>query len=103
MKKRNFLIHGGILSAIFLIGFGPLLIALVAEAFAGFNGCYLSEGFESPCVVWGFDFSEPLYAMGLMAWFSIPGLVIAFLLLGIFLAVLFVLWLRKRAKSEETN
>ena len=101
MKKRKFLIHGGILLAIFLIGFGPLLLALTAGAFASINGCTLHEGFVNPCVVMGIDFGETLYAMGVMGSITLASLPVAFVMLVIYLGVVLVLWLRGRKKKEK--
>ncbi len=100
MKRRTRFVHGLILLAIFLIGFGPLLLALTAGAFASINGCTLHEGFVNPCVVMGIDFGERLYAMGVMAWITLVSLPVAFVMLGIYLTVVFVLWLRGKRKND---
>ena len=103
MKKRSIKMHAFILGTIFLIGFGPLLIALGAGAFASLNGCILHEGFSNPCVVLGIDFGETLYSMGVMGWMSIIGLPLALLFFVIYLIAVVVIWIRNRKIAQESN
>lgn len=103
MKKRSVLIHGSVLLAIFLIGFGPLLISLAAGAFANINDCTLHEGFVNPCIVFGLDWGETLYTMGTLGWLSLASLPLAFVFLGLYLAFLLVRWLRGRKEKPAAS
>lgn len=45
----------------------PLGVTLLAQAFADAHGCTLG-GLVTPCIVWGFDWAELLYAMTVVGW-----------------------------------
>lgn len=51
-----------------LIGIAPMLSVIIAGAIATANDCGLHEGFPQPCIVWGRDIGDVLYAMGVMGW-----------------------------------
>lgn len=103
MNKRTFLTHGSILLTIFLLGFGPLLVSLLARAFANINGCALHEGFANPCVVIGLDWGETLYAMGTLGWLTLASLPVAFVMLVGYVGAMLVRWFRGRGKKESPN
>ncbi len=68
---KPWLRHGLVLGIIALLSMGPLLLALLAGAFAQANGCTLHEGSVNPCVVGGRDYGETLYMLGVMGWFAL--------------------------------
>jgi TRAP-type C4-dicarboxylate transport system permease small subunit len=99
MKKRKLLVHALILVAIFLIAFGPLIISLSAGAFASINSCTLHEGFSNPCVVFGIDFGENLYSLGVMGWYTLVTFPTAMFLFALYILIVFISWLRNRKKE----
>ena len=101
MNKRALLIHGGIILAIILIGIGPLLITLGAGLFASINGCTLHEGFSNPCVVFGVDWGDRLYAWGVMGWMAIVTVPVAFLFFMIYVGVMAVRWFMRRSRPDD--
>lgn len=103
MKRRSFLIHGSIILAIILIGIGPLLVSLAASAFASINGCVLHEGYANPCVVFGADWGELLYTMGVMGWITLASLPVGVIMFSIYLGVVIVMWLKKRDSEKAAN
>ena len=89
------------LAIILLFGAFPLLSTLLAVLFASAFGCTLHEGFVNPCVVFGIDFGDLLYPMGLAAWFAIFTVPLAGLALLVWLVVLVVLLLKRRHRAAD--
>ena len=103
MNKRTILTHGSIILAIFLLGFGPLLVSLLASAFANINGCDLHEGFPNPCIVLGLDWGETLYAMWTLGWLTLASLPVAIVILVVYLGAMLVRWIKGRAKEKAAS
>jgi hypothetical protein len=65
-------------------------------------GCELHEGFVNPCIIFGADRGELLYALGVMGWFMLVTLpigcagVVASLILFI---ILFIMGRKKRSSG----
>lgn len=92
------------LIGILLIGLAPMIPVGMASFIAKWNGCSLSEGSPSTCLVWGFDLGRVLYEMGVLGWFglvSIPLAVVLFVAWVITSAAL--LWRRKYISSREAD
>lgn len=53
-----------------LIGFFPLLVALLAGFIARLCDCELDEAHAGKCIVCGLDISRTLYAMFVFGWFG---------------------------------
>ena len=47
----------------------PILSVLIASAIATATGSKLDEGSSHPCIIFGVDIGELLYAMGVAGWF----------------------------------
>lgn len=77
--------HALVLTAIGLLGISPALVSILAGAFASANGCTLHEGFANPCVVWGHDYGERLYTLGVAFWLVFFTMPAAMLAAGIYL------------------
>ena len=103
MNKRIILTHGSILLFIGLVAFGPLLLALTAFGFAGINDCVLHEGYPNPCVVFGFDWGETLYAYSVSAWITLFTLPLGIFFLGIYMVAMMVRWRRKNDPRPPAN
>ena len=73
------------LVGIVLIGLAPMIPVSLASFVAKWNGCRLSEGGPSTCLVLGFDWGRILYEMGVLGWFGFFSLPLA--------ALLFVIWI----------
>ena len=71
----------------FVAGFLPLLITFLASAIAKSNSCKLHEGYSNPCILFGVDIGDALYAMGIMLWLSLVTLPI-----GIVVIVISLIW-----------
>ncbi|MCS7068428.1 MAG: hypothetical protein RMK51_04735 [Meiothermus sp.] len=93
---KPWLRHGLVLGIIALLSFSPLLLALLAGAFAQANGCTLHEGYVNPCVVGGRDYGETLYTLGVMGWFSLLTLPGGMLATGLYLLVV---WFRRASSG----
>jgi hypothetical protein len=65
---KRWLRHGLVLGAMAFLGMSPLLLAMLAGAFAQANGCTLHEGYVNPCVVGGRDWGPLLYNLGVGFW-----------------------------------
>jgi hypothetical protein len=79
----------------------PMILVIIAGTIATVNGCRLDEGSVNPCVVFGRDMGETLYAMGVMGWFMIVTIPLGgTVFMGWTLIWLFLYYLRqRRAKS----
>lgn len=94
---KPWLRHGLVLGIIALLSMGPLLLALLAGAFAQANGCTLHEGNVNPCVVGGRDYGETLYTLGVMGWFALLTLPGGMLVAGVYLLVV---WFRQASNGS---
>jgi len=48
----------------------PILSVLIASSIATATGSRLDEGGSHPCIIFGVDIGELLYAMGVAGWFA---------------------------------
>ncbi len=87
---------------IVLFGLAPLLGVVLAEAIASANGCTLSEGSASVCMVGGSDWGGALYALFVLTWFLLATLPLAGGALIVWLVVLVIhrIAFARRQKSE---
>ena len=102
MQRYSWLVHVVILLVILAIGLGPWVSVAIAGSLANANGCQLDEGSVHPCVINGKDYGETLYGMGLMGWIGIATCPLSLILLGVYLAVVFVFWLVRRNKEKNS-
>lgn len=96
MKKGPLFIHGSICLGIFLIGFGPIIVAVTASALASIAGCTLDEGSAHPCLIFAVDIGETLYSMAMLGWITRATLPVAAALFVIYGIVALVLRLMNR-------
>jgi hypothetical protein len=88
------------LAAIVLIGFGPILSALIAIGIANALGCVLNEASAHPCALAGFEIGDLLAGMFVFGWMALVTLPFGALALFIWaLAALVMAVRRKRASS----
>jgi hypothetical protein len=76
---------------------GPLVLAFTAGGIALAAGCTLNEAGAHPCVVFGSDLGETLYAMGVMGFLAIATIPTGLALLVLFFAFN---WWRRRANAR---
>lgn len=100
---RNWRVHAIVLAIIVFIGIAPILSVVIAGTIASANGCELHEGFANPCVIGGVDYGETLYAMGVMGWFALATLPLAFLtgVAYVILVAIAAVW-QRRARPAAT-
>ena len=96
--RLAFLIHALVILLILLVAFAPLLgvmwVGYVAEA----NGCQVDEGSPHPCIVNGKDIGQTLYSVGVMGWLMIATIPLGLLAAGIYLAIVVIVYLIRRAR-----
>jgi hypothetical protein len=80
--KRKYQLIGYALIALYMLG--PLVLAFTAGGVALAMGCTLNEGSAHPCMVFGADRGETLYAMGVMGFFAIATIPTGMVLLALF-------------------
>ena len=86
------------LVGIVLIGAAPMIPVGIASLIAKWNGCTLSEGAPSTCLVWGFDWGSFINEMGVLGWFglvSLPLAIALFVVWIIWFIISALLWHRK--------
>ncbi|MGH2582764.1 MAG: hypothetical protein ACRDFQ_07695 [Anaerolineales bacterium] len=103
MKRFGWVAHVVVLAVIATICLGPWVLVATAAEVAIVNGCRLDEGSVHPCVINGKDYGDMLYGMGLMGWIGIATLPLALILLGVYLAVVLVLWLVRRNREKKAE
>jgi hypothetical protein len=81
-----------VLALIVLFAIAPIFVTLIAAGIANANGCQLSEGLLTPCVINGVDYGRELQAAGLGVLYILLTIPVAF---GLFLAWLTVLLIHR--------
>ncbi|GIW33934.1 hypothetical protein [Meiothermus sp.] len=89
---KPWLRHGLVLFIIALLSLSPLLLALLAGAFANANSCTLHEGNINPCVVGGRDYGPTLYTLFVLGWLSLATIPLGMGAGGVYLLAV---WIRK--------
>ena len=87
-----------VLAAILLIAAAPMLIALLSAAIAEFNGCDVSMGARTPCIIAGSDWGPTLLNWSLAPWFLFYTIPLGVLLLAVWLIVFLIRWSQSRSK-----
>jgi len=85
------------LVAIVVFSVLPYGFFMVADAIASPNGCILG-GLATPCIIWGMDWADLLYALREVSWlifYTFPAACILLFVWLIALIVHSVLWQRK--------
>lgn len=68
---RQFIIHTVVILGILVLGFSPIISAVIAGTIAEANGCTLHEGFVNPCIINGEDWGQDLYTFGVLGWLAL--------------------------------
>jgi hypothetical protein len=79
-----------LLALIVLFALAPILVTIFAAAIANANGCQLSEGLLTPCVINGVDYGRDLQSAGLAVFYILLTVPLALVLFVIWLVVLLV-------------
>lgn len=103
-RKRKFpwWIYWLVFAFILLFMISPIFPVTIAESTAQANGCALTEGYVSPCVVDGNDVGEWLYTLGMMGWLFLVSGPLGILALGLWLIIVVIhriLWGRARKRE----
>lgn len=99
--KKTWIIHAIILLIIAAIGIGPWIAVAYAGSVAEANGCALHEGSPQPCIVNGVDRGQELYTYGMMGWIGVATCPLAIIALLIYGVVLFLMWIWKRREAAK--
>ncbi len=94
--------RGGMIRALgvgmIVVGLGPVLLSMTADAVAGLAGCDIAEKTAEDqlvtCVIFGLDVGEPLYTLSGLKWFA--GLFLPLAVLGTLLLALIAIANRRR-------
>ncbi|MDX2288970.1 MAG: hypothetical protein NW217_09140 [Hyphomicrobiaceae bacterium] len=89
-----------IAGVIVLVLISPILSAVIAGWIASSNGCTLNEGNVHPCLINGVDWGDTLYTMFVVAWLGLATIPYAVILLGVWLVVEIVMFVRRRVRSR---
>jgi uncharacterized membrane protein len=87
------------LAVIILIAAAPILVAVSASLIADFNGCEVSMGKRTPCIIAGSDWGPTLLNWSLAPWFLFYTVPLGVLLLVGWLIVFLIRWSQSRSKS----
>lgn len=104
---RHILFHVGVVFAILLLAFSPLIATMIAGTIAGHYGCDLDEGSIHPCIVNGEDIGDTLYTLGVLGWLALGTIPLGLIAIGVYLIVVILFYivrwlLRRRRISPET-
>jgi hypothetical protein len=102
---RWFIIHTLVILLILVLGFSPVISAMIAGTIAEANGCTLHEGFVNPCVINGTDYGETLYFFGVLGWLALGTIPIALIVAGVYLVTVIIISIilaarRRKAAAE---
>jgi hypothetical protein len=75
---------------IVLFAMAPIFVTLFAAGIATANGCQLSEGLLTPCVIDGVDYGRELQAAGIAIFYMLLTFPVAFVLFLVWLTVLLI-------------
>ena len=81
-----------VFALIVLFAIAPIFVTLVAAGVANANGCHLSEGLLTPCIINGVDYGRELQAAGLGVLYILLTIPVA---IGFFLVWLTVLLIHR--------
>jgi hypothetical protein len=73
-----------------LFAIAPIFVTIFAAAIANANGCQLSEGLLTPCVINGVDYGSELQAAGIGIFYILLTMPVAFVLFIVWLTVLLI-------------
>ena len=84
-----------LMSVALLACLSPLLLMAVAEFIAQIYGCKLDLAGVHPCIVAGRDMGHALLTMGMMGYFLFITLLAAAAVVGVWIIVEVIAWLRR--------
>jgi hypothetical protein len=98
MRTRTIFII--LLVLIFLVAFGPALVAVVSQEIAELAfGCQVDLNRVIPCVVGGKDYGQTFYDLGFMIWYSYLSLPVGAALFGIWLVAAIIAFVVSRRSA----
>ena len=91
-----------LLALIFLVAFGPALVAIVSQLIAEAFGCRVDLNRVIPCVIGGKDYGQTFYDLGFLIWYSYLSLPAGAVLFGVWLVAAIIAFIvsRTRRRSE---
>jgi hypothetical protein len=98
MRARTISI--ALLVLIFLIAFGPALIAVISQEIAeGAFGCEVDLNRVIPCVIGGKDYGQTFYDLGFLIWYSYLSLSTGAVLFGVWLVAAIIAFVVSRRSA----
>jgi hypothetical protein len=98
MRARTIFIV--LLVLIFLIAFGPALVAVISQEIAELAfGCEVDLNRVIPCVVGGKDYGQTFYDLGFLIWYSYLSLPAGAVLFGIWLVAAIIAFVVSRRSA----
>jgi hypothetical protein len=79
-----------LLALIVLFAMLPILVTIFAAAIANANGCQISEGLLTPCVINGVDYGSELQVGGIAIFYMFLTFPLAFVFFLVWLTVLLI-------------
>jgi hypothetical protein len=98
MRTRTIFIV--LLVLIFLVAFGPALVAVVGQEIAELAfGCQVDLNRVIPCVVGGKDYGQTFYDLGFLIWYSYLSLPAGAVLFGVWLVAAIIAFVISRRSA----
>jgi hypothetical protein len=92
-----------LLILIFLVAFGPALIAVISQTIAEWLGCQVDLNRVIPCVIGGKDYGQTFYDLGFLIWYSYLSLPAGAVLFAIWLVAAIITFIvTRRSRRAET-
>ncbi len=89
-----------LLVLIFLVAFGPALVALISQEIAELAfGCQVDLNRVIPCVIGGRDYGQTFYDLGFLIWYSYLSLPLGGVLLGLWAVAALIAFIVTRRKK----
>lgn len=88
-----------VFAVIVLFAAAPLLSVYFTYLVADANGCTVNEATTHPCIVWGTDWGELLYATGVIGWFMLATIPLGGGALIVWFVILLIHYFAWRQKS----
>ena len=101
MRARTIFII--LLVPIFLIAFGPALVAVISKLIAEAFGCQVDLNRVIPCVIGGRDYGRTFYDLGFQIWYSYLSLPAGAVLFGVWLVAAIIVFIVDRTRRTETQ
>jgi hypothetical protein len=101
MRARTIFII--LLVLVFLVAFGPALVAVISQTVAEWFGCQVDLNRVIPCMIGGKDYGQTLYDLGFLIWYSYLSLPAGAALFGVWLVAAIVTFIVGRMRRRSAT